>query len=93
MSSSRPLLTEAAEVVSLFLTATTDSDFEMTADLALSGFCARHGSDNAAAALAAFATLTLHVAAQAGGQPPHALLTEVRRRIDGDDPPPALMRA
>jgi hypothetical protein len=80
-------------VVDRFLQANLNDDFLPVADAAVDRFCDREGADNSAAALAALCELTLLTWADASGRSPQELLDRVRRRIDGDGPPPAMVRA
>jgi hypothetical protein len=85
------LLSEASRIVDLFLAANADDAFLLPADRALGEFCGLEGADNAAAAMAALCELTLLTWAEARGLPTQQLLEQVRRRIDGDGPSPALV--
>jgi hypothetical protein len=89
----RALLMEASRVVDLFLAAHPNDTFLQPADRALSEFCESEGADNGAATMAALCELTFLTWAEASNLPPRELLEQVRRRIDGGGPSPALVPA
>jgi hypothetical protein len=93
MTPPRQLLRDAAQVVDLFLTATHNDDFVLIADASLSELCEREGAAHAAAAMAALCDLTLLTWSETSGVPPQRLLDQLRRRINGEEPPPTLVPA